>query len=219
LTVAFCGKTRYLSAQQSIASSAKRFVMSVTRVPIPPVAPGSLTKLWVGVAAAVLLAGGIAWTGLQAVPMTAESFLASNADEPGVVTTDNGLQIKELVKGRGASPTTSDVTLISYEGRLIDDTVFDRNERVPMPVSGSIPGFSEALQRMQRGGKYRLWIPPELGYGAREQRNPQTNEVVIPSNSVLVFDVELLEFIPEAQLRAMQQGLGGPPPGAVPPAP
>jgi hypothetical protein len=75
---------------------------------------------------------------------------------------------------------------------------------------------------MQRGGKYRLWIPPELGYGAEEKKNPQTGEVVIPANSLLVFDVDLIEFIPEAQLRAMQQqlqgqGAPGGPPGAPPP--
>lgn len=194
--------------------------MSVTRVPIPPIEKGSLTKLWLGVAAAVALAGGTAWAGLQGVPQSAAGFLASNSDEPGVVTTESGLQIKEITKGNGGSPTDADVTLINYEGTLIDGKPFDANQRVPMPVAGSIPGFSEALKRMQRGGKYRLWIPPELGYGAEEKSNPQTGEVVIPANSLLIFDVELVEFIPEQQLRAMQQqlqgqaGPGGPPPGA-----
>lgn len=192
--------------------------MSVTHVPIPPIAKGSLTKLWLGVAAAVLIAGGAAWAGLQGVPQSAAGFMASNADEPGVVTTESGLQIKEITKGTGPSPTDADVTLINYEGTLADGTPFDANERVPMPVAGSIPGFSEALKRMQRGGKYQLWIPPELGYGAEEKTNPQTGEVVIPANSLLVFNVELVEFIPEVQLRAMQQlqgqaGPGGPPPG------
>lgn len=202
--------------------------MSVTRVPIPPLAKGSLTKLWLGVAAAVAIAGGTAWAGLQSVPESAAGFLASNADEPGVVTTESGLQIKELVKGTGPSPTDADVTLINYQGTLMDGTPFDANQRVPMPVAGSIPGFSEALKRMQRGGKYRLWIPPELGYGAEEKTNPQTGQVVIPANSLLVFDVDLVEFIPEVQLRAMQQqlqgqggpgGPGGPPPGAGAPPP
>jgi FKBP-type peptidyl-prolyl cis-trans isomerase FkpA len=197
--------------------------MSVTRVPIPPLAKGSLTKLWFGVAAAVAIAGGTAWAGLQSVPQSAAGFLASNADEPGVVTTESGLQIKELTKGSGPSPTDADVTLINYQGTLMDGTPFDANQRVPMPVAGSIPGFSEALKRMQRGGKYRLWIPPELGYGAEEKTNPQTGEVVIPANSLLVFDVDLIEFIPEMQLRAMQQqlqgqGAPGGPPGAPPPA-
>jgi len=201
--------------------------MSITRVPIPPLEKGSLTKLWVGVAIAVALAGGTAWAGLQGVPQSAAGFLSSNADEPGVVTTDSGLQIKEITKGTGPSPTDADVTLINYEGTLIDGKAFDKNERVPMPVAGSIPGFSEALKRMQRGGKYRLWISPELGYGAEEKTNPQTGEVVIPANSLLVFDVDLVEFIPEVQLRAMQQqlqgqagpaGPGGPGgPGALPP--
>ncbi|PXW69504.1 FKBP-type peptidyl-prolyl isomerase-like protein [Blastomonas natatoria] len=196
--------------------------MSVTRVPIPPLAKGSLTKLWIGVAAAVAIAGGTAWAGLQSVPQSAAGFLASNADEPGVITTESGLQFKELVKGSGPSPTDADVTLINYQGTLMDGTPFDANQRVPMPVAGSIPGFSEGLKRMQRGGKYRLWIPPELGYGAEEKTNPQTGQVVIPANSLLVFDVDLVEFIPEAQLRAMQQqlqgqGAPGGPPGAPPP--
>ncbi|MFN3818636.1 FKBP-type peptidyl-prolyl cis-trans isomerase [Blastomonas sp.] len=198
--------------------------MSVTRVPIPPIEKGSLTKLWLGVAVAVLVAGGTAWAGLQGIPQSAAGFMSSNAGEPGVVTTESGLQIKEITKGTGPSPTDDDVTLINYEGTLMDGKPFDANQRVPMPVAGSIPGFSEALKRMQRGGKYRLWIPPELGYGAEEKSNPQTGEVVIPANSLLIFDVELVEFIPEAQLRAMQQqlqGQGGPggpggPPEGVP---
>lgn len=202
--------------------------MSVTRVPIPPIQKGSLTKLWLGVAVAVLVAGGTAWAGLQGIPQSAAGFMSSNADEPGVVTTESGLQIKEITKGTGPSPTDADVTLINYEGTLMDGKPFDANRRVPMPVAGSIPGFSEALKRMQRGGKYRLWIPPELGYGAEEKANPQTGEVIIPANSLLIFDVELVEFIPEVQLRAMQQQLqgqgdpgapGGPPPGAGGPPP
>ena len=118
--------------------------MSVTRVPIPPLAKGSLTKLWLGVAAAVAIAGGTAWAGLQSVPQSAAGFLSSNADEPGVVTTESGLQFKELTKGSGPSPTDADVTLINYQGTLMDGTPFDANQRVPMPVAGSIPGFSRS---------------------------------------------------------------------------
>ena len=179
--------------------------MTVTRVPIQPIAKGSLAKLWFAILIVVMLAGVAAWAGLQALPQSAASFLASNADQPGVVTTPSGLQYKELVKGVGPSPTPSDVTLINFEGRLLDDTIFDKAERAVLPVTGSIPGFSEALQKMQRGGKYRVWIPADLGYGSEDKIDPQSGAVRIPANSLLIFDVELLEFIPEAQLRAMQQ--------------
>lgn len=197
--------------------------MSVTRVPIQPIAKGSLTKLWGGVVLAVALAGGIAYAGTSHMPMSAASFLADNANQEGVITTESGLQYKELVKGQGPSPTLADVALIGYEGRFQNGEIFDKNERTPLPVGGAVPGFSEALQLMQRGGKYRVWISPELGYGSEDITNPQTGEVNIPGNSLLEFDVELIEFIPEAQLRAMQQQMqgggvppGGPPPGAPP---
>lgn len=192
--------------------------MSVTRVPIAPIEKGSLTKLWGGVALAVALAAGVAWAGTMHMPVSAASFLASNADEEGVVTTESGLQFKELVKGEGPSPTAADVSLINYEGRFQDGEIFDKGERTPLPVSGSIPGFSEALQKMQRGGKYQIWIPPALGYGEEDQTDPQTGEVRIPGNSLLEFEVELIEFIPEAQLRAMQQQMqnGGMPQGMPP---
>jgi len=193
--------------------------MSVTRVPIAPLEKGSLTKLWGGVALAVALAAGVAWAGTTHMPVSASAFMAKNADKDGVVTTDSGLQFKELIGGDGPSPTTADITMVNYEGRLIDGEIFDKGERTVLPVAGMIPGFSEALQKMQRGGKYQLWIPPELGYGDKDQADPQTGEVGIPGNSVLEFEVELLEFIPEAQLRAMQQqqgGQGGMPPGMPP---
>lgn len=186
--------------------------MSVTRVPIPSISKGSLTKLWGSVAVVALLAAAGAWYGVQALPLSGGAFLSDNADAKGVEVTDSGLQFKTLVPGTGESPTATDVTLIKYEGRLLDGTVFDAQERAPLAVGGSIPGFSEALQKMQRGGSYRLWIPPELGYGDQESGS-------IPANSVLEFDVELIDFIPEAQLRAMQQqmqeggGIPGMPPG------
>lgn len=189
--------------------------MSVTRVPLRPIQKGSLTKLWVGVGMAVLVAAGASWAGMQSLPQTPAGFLESNADEEGVVTTESGLQIKELTKGEGASPGDADVVLIGYEGRLLDGTVFDQNPRTGMPVSGSIPGFSEGLKRMQRGGKYQLWIPPELGYGDRDVPDPQTGDVVIPANSVLVFEVQLLDFKTAAELQEMQRQMQQ----GMPPAP
>jgi FKBP-type peptidyl-prolyl cis-trans isomerase FkpA len=106
-----------------------------------------------------------------------------------------------------------------------------------MQLGGTIPGFDRALRQSQQGGKYRIEIPAAEAYGAEEKRNPMTGEVVIPANSDLVFDVDVLQFMSEAdfqryvaQQRAMmqqqmqaaqgQQGeAGAPPPGAVPGAP
>jgi FKBP-type peptidyl-prolyl cis-trans isomerase FkpA len=74
-----------------------------------------------------------------------------------------------------------------------------------MPVEGVIPGFSQGLQKMQRGGKYRIEIPAAMAYGASEQKNQATGEVVIPANSDLVFEVELLDFKNAAEIEQQRQ--------------
>ncbi|WP_339689039.1 FKBP-type peptidyl-prolyl cis-trans isomerase [uncultured Parasphingorhabdus sp.] len=189
--------------------------MSVTTVPIHPIKKGSLTKIWLAVflvAAAALL---LAYTGTRNVVVNGasnEQFLAANADEDGVETTASGLQYKVIKPGEGASPTATDTALVKYEGRLRDGTIFDANEQTPMPVGGVVPGFSEALQLMQKGGEYRIWIPSELAYG---EASPGPE---LPANSLLIFDVTLLDFISAAQMQELQrqmqaEGLpGGPPP-------
>ena len=184
--------------------------MSVTAVPIQPTPRRVIAMLWGGLAVIVLAAIAIAWFGTSAaVAQTGsnEQFLAWNARQSGVQTTASGLQYKGLKEGEGPRPTDADVTLVSYKGTLRDGTVFDQNERAPLPVAQVVPGFSEGLKLMQKGGKYRLWIKPELGYGDRDTGG------AIPPNSVLVFDVELLEFIPMAVLQQMQmqQMMGGQP--------
>ena len=189
--------------------------MSVTAVPIAPTSRRVLAMLWGGLALALVAAFALAFLGTgRAVAQagTNEQFLAWNAKQSGVQTTASGLQYKVLEAGEGGKPTDADVALVSYKGTLRDGTVFDQNERTPMPVAQVVPGFSEGLKQMQKGGKYRLWIKPELGYGAR-------NAGPIPPNSVLVFDVELIEFLPMAVLQQMQMQQmmqGGGAPGAVP---
>ena len=199
--------------------------MSATAVPIQPVTKGTLTKLWIGIAIALLIAAGLAWAGTSdavATGATNEQFLADNADEDGVIVTDSGLQIKILEPGEGASPTPTDTALVAYEGRLRDGSVFDANDQAPMPVGGVVPGFSEALQLMNKGGRYRIWIPSELGYG-EVSPGPE-----LPANSVLIFDVTLIDFITQEQMMQLQQlqqqqmqqqmeGAGAPPPPGVPP--
>lgn len=181
--------------------------MSTTAVPLRPIAKGSLTRLWIGVAAVALAAGGLAWAGQRGMTASPAGYLARNAAADGVVTTKSGLQYKVLEDGTGPSPTASDVALVGYKGTLLDGTVFDENPQTAMPVDGVVPGFSEGLQKMKKGGKYRLWIPPQLGYGA-QAAGP------IPANSVLVFDVQLHDFKSKAEIMQMQQMMqqGAPPP-------
>lgn len=117
-------------------------------------------------------------------------FLAENKKREGVITTDSGLQYELLEKGDGAKPTATDRVKVDYVGTLIDGTEFDssikRGEPAIFGVDQVIPGWSEALQLMEVGSKYKLFIPSELAYG--EKGAPP----VIEPNSVLVFEVDLL---------------------------
>ena len=169
--------------------------MTVTAVPILPIKKGSLTKLWIGVALVLAAGGGLAYWGTSDV----------RKEFGDVVTTESGLRYKILKAGEGKSPTDNDVVLIKYTGRLKDGKIFDQNPQAALPVNGVVPGFSEGLKIMQRGGQYRLWIPASLGYGPEDQRNPQTGEVAIPGGSELIFDVDLLEYKSRAEVDAMQR--------------
>lgn len=182
--------------------------MSVTAVPIHPIKKGSLTKYWIGIALVLLTAAALAYFGTSTVRSKYQSndaFLSKNKSVAGVVTTTSGLQIKTLRGGEGKSPTDDDVVLIKYKGTLRDGTVFDENPQAAMPVGGVVPGFSEALKKMQRGGHYTVWIPGDLGYGPNPPTNPQTGQPGLPANALLVFDVELLEFKSQAEVQAMQK--------------
>ena len=118
------------------------------------------------------------------------SFLAENADKASVSVTDSGLQIEMLTEGTGKKPSATDVVVVHYEGRLLDGTVFDssiaRGEPAEFALNQVIPGWTEGLQLIKAGGKARLTIPSELAYGPGGVRS-------IPPNSVLVFEVELIE--------------------------
>jgi hypothetical protein len=176
--------------------------MSVTTVPIQPIKKGSLTKYWAGITLVLALAGALAWLGtsdVRAKYQSNEDFLENNGGETGVETTKSGLQFQTLKAGEGASPTDNDVTLVGYKGTLRDGRVFDENQQAPMPVQGVVPGFSEALKKMKRGGKYKIWIPAKLGYGEQDKADPKTGQVVLPGNSLLIFEVELKDFISRAE--------------------
>lgn len=120
-----------------------------------------------------------------------QAFLEQNKGKPGVKVTESGLQYEVIKSGTGAKPKATDTVKVHYHGTLIDGKVFDssieRNEPVEFPVTGVIKGWVEALQLMSVGDKWRLTIPADLAYGARAAGD-------IPPNSVLVFEVELLEI-------------------------
>jgi FKBP-type peptidyl-prolyl cis-trans isomerase FkpA len=202
---------------------------SVTAVPIAPTKRSYLVWLWIGIAVAIAAAVTLAWLGTSTEAVRAslpnDKFLAANKRQANVIETASGLQYEVLKEGTGASPTDADVALVMYKGTLRDGTQFDASQQpAPLPVAGMIPGFTEALKLMKKGGKYRIWIKPELGYGAEARKDPQGREV-LPANSLLTFEVELFEFMPQAQFMQMMQqqqqmggGMpGGPPPGAEPP--
>ncbi len=121
-----------------------------------------------------------------------KEFLARNAEQEGVVVLPSGLQYRIVEEGKGESPTAVDVVTVHYEGRLVDGEVFDsslqRGEPAVFPVSGVIPGWTEALQLMKEGAKWEIFIPAGLAYGERGAHP------VIGPNEVLIFDVELLEI-------------------------
>jgi FKBP-type peptidyl-prolyl cis-trans isomerase len=123
----------------------------------------------------------------------AEAFLAENSQREGVITTESGLQYEVLEKGDGPVPTAQDRVEVHYTGTLIDGTEFDssrkRGEPVTFGVTQVIAGWTEALQLMPVGSRYKLYIPPELGYGSGGAGQ------MIGPNAALVFDVELLSIV------------------------
>lgn len=125
----------------------------------------------------------------------AEAFLEENAAREGVTRTESGLQYEVIQEGDGASPVATDTVVTHYTGTLLDGTVFDSSEERGEPATFTldrvIPGWTEALQMMEVGDRWRLWLPPELGYG---ERSPSE---VIPPNALLVFEVELLDVNPD----------------------
>jgi len=124
-----------------------------------------------------------------------KAFLAANGKKDGVKTTASGLQYKVVKKGNGVRPKADDTVSVHYAGRLIDGTEFDssykRGKPVKFPVNRVIPGWTEALQLMDVGSKYQLYIPSALAYGPRGA-GPK-----IGPHSTLIFDVELLGIEPK----------------------
>lgn len=187
----------------------------ITRVPIQPVAKGSLTKLWIGVLLAIAVGAGLAWS---AVP--------------------KGLDVDTITAGTGPMPQTGDVLFIKYKGKLASTgETFDESRDIPLPVEGifpegtpfpieegaTIPGFFEGLKQMQKGGKYTLFIPAAQAYGAEPPPGSP-----IPANADLEFEIEVIDVMSqqtfERNLKILQQamqsqlGQGGAPAPAPAPA-
>ena len=166
--------------------------MSVSTLAHPPSRRGT-GKLWLALLLLIAAGVGLAWFG-------AGSLRGE--------TTATGLQFRTIEAGKGDPIKAVDGVLIEYEGRLEDGTVFDTSEgRGPTPmIAGQvIPGFAEALTKMQKGGRYRIKIPSELGYGA----SPQPGSP-IPPNADLEFDVHVVQVVPNA---ALMQGVSPGQPG------
>lgn len=123
----------------------------------------------------------------------AQAFLAENAKKPGITLLESGLQYEVIKPGAGDPPKMSDTVKVHYEGHTIDgkkfDSSHDRGKPAQFALKGVVKGFSEALSHMQPGAKWKVYIPPELGYGARGAGNS------IGPNEVLIFDLELLEIV------------------------
>jgi len=123
--------------------------------------------------------------------VTGAAFLKENKNKPGVVTLKDGLQYKVITEGKGVNPTENDIVTVHYSGKLIDGTEFDssykRGEPTSFPVSGVIPGWTEALKLMKVGSTWELYIPASLAYGERGA------PPAIGPNETLIFTVNLID--------------------------
>lgn len=119
-------------------------------------------------------------------------FLDTKKRQEAVTVTPSGLLFEVITEGEGPHPAATDRVRLTYTGSLADGTVFDKTDDKPVtfPVANLVPGFSEGLQLMKPGGTYRLFIPPQLGYG-----DAGAGGGVIPPNAALQFDVTLLEIV------------------------
>lgn len=193
----------------------------VTAVPIRPLARGAMLKMWLALAVLIAAVVGIAWLGTSALQMT---------------ITKSGLRYQVISEGTGNTIQSADLVRLHYALRVNGrDVESSRTQGQPMETDpqGIIPGLSEGLQLMRKGGKYRVWVPPHLGYGSQVPPG-----AAFGPNDTLEFDIEIVDVAPGAaaarqveQMRQLQemmrsQGGGGPegagaPPGggAAPPPP
>ena len=115
------------------------------------------------------------------------AFLAENGKKPGVTTTASGLQYQVIQEGKGAMPAATDRVTVNYKGSLITGAEFDSGDGISFPLNGVIRGWTEGLQLMKEGARYRFFIPADLAYGSEGAGR------VIPPNAALIFEVELVK--------------------------
>ncbi len=168
--------------------------MSVTAVPIRPLSRGSVVKLWLGLLVLALLAAGLAWLGTSALQR--ETFAS-------------GVQLQTIEQGEGPTVTPDDHAALRYRLTKTDGTLIQDSDDTGQPfvtgTEGLFPGFSEGLQQMQAGGRYRLWLPP-----GQHVQGPLPPSAPFTAQDTLVFEIEVLQIAPG--MAAMQQMMG--PPGA-----
>lgn len=175
--------------------------MSVTAVPIRPLARGSVLRLWIGLLVLAVAAVALAWVGTRGVQRE---------------TTATGLQIQVIEQGEGDPVTSADLVALRYELRKEDGTLIQDSDQTGQPfvtgTEGVFPGFAEGLQMMREGGRYVLWIPPGLHI-----RQPMGPEAPFTPDDTLVFEIEVVQIA--RGMAAMQQLMGPPgaPPAGVPP--
>jgi hypothetical protein len=174
--------------------------MSVTTVPIRPLAKGSLVKLWLGLLVLALASGALAWVGTAGQQVT---------------ETPSGLRYRVVEPGEGPSVTPADLVALNYRLTKEDGTLIQDSRSTGQPfvtgTEGLFPGFSEGLQLMQAGGRYILYIPP-----GQHVQGPLPPNAPFTAQDTLVFDVEVLQIAPG--MAAMQQLMGPPGAGGAPPA-
>ena len=203
----------------------------ITRVPLKPVPKGSLTKLWLGIAAAIGLGAVVAvaaapinWNKVEVIEEVAAAQAGGDAKQ---------LTLETLVEGTGPVAEAGQVVFVNYRGYLTDGTQFDESRDIPWPAPGVFPeegtpfpieqgatveGFFKGLQRVQKGGEYKLSIPSELGYGnAARPGSP------IPPGSDLIFELEVIDILTQDDFergmainqQAFEASQPAPPPGLI----
>jgi hypothetical protein len=178
--------------------------MSVTAVPIRPLARGSVLKLWIGLLVLALAAAGLAWVGTAGQQVT---------------TTASGLRYRVVEEGTGPTVTPADLVALRYQLRKEDGTVIQDSDETGQPfvtgTEGVFPGFAEGLQLMQAGGRYILWLPPGL-----HVQQPMPPGAPFAAEDTLVFEIEVLQIAPGmAAMQSLMGGQGGAPggPSGAPP--
>ncbi len=164
---------------------------SVTAVPLRPIQKGSMRRLWLAMLFIVLAAALLTWLGLHAFGRGPSHEKDGRA----------GRIVYQIIDpGKGGHPTKDDYVQISYKGSLTDGTVFEQTPQpTAVPLASMIPGFTDAVTQLGKGGHIRAWIPPTLAYGSESKGD------VIPANSTLIFDLTLHEFKSPAEIQELQR--------------